>query len=64
MVCESSDETISIHKTKQGARNALAKFVRKEYESYKKRYGYDVNEMPYIFGEFEEWRVNETELLD
>lgn len=43
MIYESGDMTISIHKTKQGARNALAKYIWKErkkhYSIYKSHGG-------------------------
>ncbi len=64
MVYESSAETVSIHKTKQGARNALAKKVRQEHENYNKLFDYDVNVMDSRFGIFEAWGVNETKLLN
>ncbi len=63
MIYESSYETISVHKTKQGARDALAKKVKKEHEDYNRTYDYDVNEMPGLFGRFEAWCINETKLL-
>ncbi len=63
MIHESSYETISIHKTEQGARNALAKKIKEEHEDYNKMYRYDVNEMVACFGRFEAWCINETKLL-
>ena len=64
MIYESSAETVSIHKTKQGARNALAKRVKKEHENHNKMLDYDVDEMGSRFGIFEAWLVGEAELLD
>lgn len=69
MIHESSYATISIHKTKQGARNALAKYIwkeRKKHYSIYKSHGGTIpdDEPPYIFGQFEAWDVAETTLLD
>ena len=64
MTEESSYETISVHKTKQGARDAVAKLVKEEHENFQKRYGYDVCEMSYRFGLFQAWDVNEIKVQD
>lgn len=64
MIEESSYATISAHKTKQGARNALAKHVREQKKEHDEDFQYVVKEMRYRFGLFERWYVKEIELLD
>lgn len=62
MVYESGFITLSTHKTEQGARDAIAKELRKERENHNKLYDYDTEEMAYKYGEFEAWRVQEIEV--
>ena len=69
MIYESGYVTVSIHKTKQGARSALAKYIWKErkkhYAIYKSHGGTLPDDEPaYIFGAFEAWHVAEATLLD
>ena len=69
MIHESGYITISSHTTKQGARNALAKYIwekRKEHYSIYKSHGGTIKdeEPAYIFGGFEAWLVAEATLLD
>lgn len=64
MTEESGYVTLSVHKTKQGARNAVAKVVREEREKHNKLYKYDREEMPYIYGEFEGWMIKEIEVQE
>lgn len=64
MTYEGGFVTLSTHKTKQGARNALAKELRKEREKHNKMYDYDTEEMAYRYGEFEAWQVKEIEVQE
>ncbi len=64
MTEESSYMTLSLHKTKQGARNAVAKKVRKQHKEHNELYKYDVEEMPYRFGAFEDWAIEKSEVLE
>ena len=67
MIQESSDCTLSIHRTRKGAQKVINKSklqakkdFRKTCEYYKK------NKLPISFtwNQFKYWGVNETELLD
>lgn len=64
MIEESSYETLSLHKTKQGARDAIARELRIEREAFNKRYEYNPEEMPYRYGLFSDWTVFESEVLE
>jgi len=64
MTEESSYVTLSLHKTKQGARDAVAKELRKEHEEHAKLYNYNVEEMAYRYGAFEDWRVDKIEVME
>lgn len=64
MTFESSYATLSLHKTEQGARDAVAKYVRKKRKDHDSLYDYDVKKMSYRFGEFEAWGVRGVEVLD
>lgn len=64
MTEESAFLTLSIHKTEQGARDALAKYIRELHEEHNSFYNYDVDDLPYKFGEFQACRVEKTQVLD
>ena len=65
MIYESGFTTISIHKTKKGARNALAKVVKEEHESHNECYDYNARQIDFShFGSFEAWKVDEIEILE
>ena len=65
MIWESDFATISIHRTRQGARDALAKVVKFEHEKHNRIYNYDTKEMPYLYGfEFQAWSIQEIQLLE
>lgn len=67
-IFESAAGTLSVHRTKRGARKTIIKHklnARKEYQLYweylKKENGDDAI---YEFGIHEDWWINEVELLD
>ena len=62
MTEESSYETISVHKSRKGAERAIAEHKQKELTKWKKRYPTKEDE-PFDFGTFEDWKVNEVEVL-
>jgi len=64
MTEESGFITLSVHKTKQGARDAVARELRKEREKHNALYDYNVNEMAYRYGLFQAWLVDETEVQE
>lgn len=64
MIYEAGYSTLSIHKTRQGARDSVAKELRKEHENHNKIYDYNVDEMGSPFGTFEAWDVQKIEVLE
>lgn len=60
---EGSFETISIHRSKEGAEKAIENHKKEQYEIWETIYVKDKNER-FVFGEFEKWKINETELLE
>ena len=61
---DSAMYTLSIHRTLEGARKTLAKYLWEQKNKFDSRYKYDVNEMPFRFWEKEEWKIVETEILE
>ncbi len=53
---ESSFTTMSLHKTKKGAYEAMKEFISKEYECYRSS--------SVKLGTFERWRITTHKLLD
>lgn len=64
-IYESSYATISIHKTKKGARKALSNFLRKErarHQEMYKDYEYSTNDDCNLWQTHKGWMISETEL--
>jgi hypothetical protein len=62
MTEESSYGTISIHLSREGAERAIAEHKEKKKKEWESFY-LDKDEEPYSFGTFEDWSVNEVEVL-
>lgn len=63
-IFESGLSPLSLHRTEQGARNALAKFLREEREDHNRINDYDPDQMVIRFGEHSGWRVAEIEVYE
>jgi hypothetical protein len=63
MTEESSYATISLHRTREGAEKAMNKHKEEASQEWKKKYPVGSYE-PYPFGRFEDWGINEIEILD
>lgn len=62
MTEESAYTTLSLHKTRDGAEDAIAEHKRKKKEDWKKVYPTKEDE-PFEFGTFEDWTTGETDVL-
>ncbi len=63
MTEESSYATISVHRTREGAEKAMNEHKERCREEWKKKYPVGSYE-PFPFGRFEDWGINETEVVD
>ena len=62
MTWESGYITLSIHLSKEGAERAIAFHKMEEIKEWEKSYP-DKKEEPYKFGTFQDWKVEEIEIL-
>ena len=64
MVYESSFGIISLHKTRKGAETAMKSHKHRKKKEWLKMFPDKKSREAVPFGEFQEWKVFEVELLD
>lgn len=62
-IYESAMETISLHRTKKGAYEAMNKFITKGYNEWRED-GINFGKQEYKFGSHSAWRIETIELKD
>jgi hypothetical protein len=61
---ESGYETLSIHRTREGAERAMEFHKAEKLKEWKEIFSIDGKEPPFKFGKYEDWKINEIEIQD